>query len=233
MPFDRVILWQRSYLNGYTKAVQVQAESEIQTHRGAQARRPIVWFRQDPYRVRSRQDQMARSKTQSPQPPSRRMRGFEAASGLLQQRIREAGEARGFAVTRLLTQWSEVAGQEIARITRPVKIGYGREGMGATLTLLVSPAHAPMVQMDLPRLKDRVNAAYGYAAISRISLTQTAATGFAEGQAEFTAAPKRPTAVDPALQAEARAVAAPVHDETLRAALEALAQNILNRRKTT
>ena len=183
--------------------------------------------------ARSQQDQMARSTTPTPNPPNRRLRGFEPASGLLQQRIREAGEKRGFAVTRLLTQWAEVVGEDTARITRPVKIGYGREGMGATLTLLVSPAHAPMVQMDLPRLKDRVNAAYGYAAISRISLTQTAAVGFAEGQAEFAPAPKRAITVDPALQAEARAVAAPVHDETLRAALEALAQNILTRRKAT
>jgi hypothetical protein len=181
--------------------------------------------------VRSQQDQMARSPSQSPKPPERRMRGFEPASGLLQQRIRDAGEKRGFAVTRLLTQWAEVVGEETARITRPVKIGYGREGMGATLTLLVSPAHAPMVQMDLPRLKDRVNGAYGYAAISRISLTQTAATGFAEGQAAFAPAPKAAKPIDPALQAEARAVAAPVHDETLRAALETLAQNILTRRK--
>ena len=181
--------------------------------------------------ARSQQDQMARSPSQTPKPPERRMRGFEAASGLLEQRIRAAGEKRGFAVTRLLTQWAEIVGEEAARITRPIKIGYGREGMGATLTLLVSPAHAPMVQMDLPRLKDRVNAAYGYAAISRISLTQTAATGFAEGQAAFTPATKVVKAVDPALQAEARAVAAPVHDETLRAALEALAQNILTRRK--
>lgn len=166
-----------------------------------------------------------------PQPAQRRMRGFEPAVGLLQQRIRAVGEARGFAVTRLLTQWAEVAGEATARITRPVKVGYGREGMGATLTLLVAPAHAPMVQMDLPRLKDRVNAAYGYAAIARISLTQTAATGFAEGQAQFMAAPKAAVLPDPALQAEARAVAAPVRDDGLRSALEALAQNILTRRK--
>ena len=179
---------------------------------------------------------MARKPTAPLPTAERRMRGFEPTSGLLQQRIRAAGETRGFAVTRLLTQWAEVAGPDLARITRPVKVGYGREGMGATLTLLVSPAHAPMVQMDLPRLKDRVNAAYGYAAVARISLTQTAAFGFAEGQAAFAAAAepsgaKRPP--DPVLQAEARAVAAPVHDDGLRAALEALAQNILTRRKAT
>ena len=47
-----------------------------------------------------------------------------------------------------------------------------------------------MVQMQLPKLRERVNACYGYNAISRILLTQTAPTGFAEGQAEFAPAPK-------------------------------------------
>ncbi len=177
---------------------------------------------------------MARSPQQPPRDPERRLRGFEAASGLLQTRIRAAGEKRGFAATRLLTQWAEIAGAATAAVTRPVKIGYGREGMGATLTLLVAPAHAPMVQMDLPRLKDRVNAVYGYAAIARISLTQTASTGFAEGQAQFSPATVKPAAPpDPAIQATAAEVAAPVHDTDLRAALEALGQNILTRRKAT
>ena len=177
---------------------------------------------------------MARTPQQPPRDPERRLRGFEAASGLLQSRIRAAGEKRGFATTRLLTQWAEIAGEDTAAITRPVKIGYGREGMGATLTLLVSPAHAPMVQMDLPRLKDRVNAVYGYAAIARIALTQTAATGFAEGQAQFTTAAKKPAPPpDPAILATAAAVAAPVQNTDLRTALEALGQNILTRRKAT
>jgi len=166
--------------------------------------------------------------------PTRRMRGFEPAAGFVKEPIRAVGEARGFAVARLLTHWPEIAGEATARVTRPVKVGYGREGLGATLTLLVSPAHAPMVQMDLPRLKDRVNAVYGYAAIYRITLTQTAATGFAEGQAQFTPAAKpAPPPPDPGLIAKAAQVAAPVQDPSLRAALEAMAQNILNRRKTT
>lgn len=164
--------------------------------------------------------------------PSRRMRGFEPAAGLVKEPIRAVGEARGFPVTRLLTGWPEIAGEALAQVTRPVRCGYGREGFGATLTLLVASAHAPMVQMELPRLKDRVNAAYGYAAISRITLTQTAASGFAEGQAQFLGAPK-PAAVPVPISPEAAAVAAPVRDENLRAALEALAQNIFNRRKTT
>ncbi|MGL5009893.1 MAG: DUF721 domain-containing protein [Paracoccaceae bacterium] len=166
-----------------------------------------------------------------PPSPTRRMRGFEAASGFIKDPIRAVGESRGFAVTRLLTQWAEIVGENLALCTRPVKIGYGREGIGATLTLLTTSAQAPVVQMELPRIKDRVNACYGYAAISRISLTQTAPTGFAEGQAAFTPAPRPEPAPDPAIRAAATETAAGVQDTTLRAALETLAQNVLSRRK--
>lgn len=188
------------------------------------------------------QDQMARTPgaTFGPPPnPARRRRGFEPAAGLLQQQIRAVGEKRGFAVTRLLTHWAEIAGEATAAITRPVKVGYGREGMGASLTLLVAAAHAPMVQMELPRLRERVNAVYGYGAIARIVLTQTAATGFAEGQAQFAGQPqfagqaqaKVKAAPDPELQAKAVGAAAPIRDEGLRQALETLARNILSRQK--
>lgn len=169
-----------------------------------------------------------------PQPePSttRRQRGFEPAGGLVREPIRAVGEARGFAVARLLTHWAEVAGEEMALKTRPVKIAYGK-GFGATLTLLVKAAEAPMVQMALPVLQERVNAVYGYAAVSHIHLTQTAPTGFAEGQAEFAPKPKAAPEPAPELKARAVEVAAAIGDADLRAALEQLGQNILNRARS-
>lgn len=169
------------------------------------------------------------ARTPSPS-TTRRERGFEPTGGLLKQQIRAVGESRGFAVARLLTHWPEIAGEDLARVTRPVKVGYGREGMGATLTLLTTGAMAPVVEMQKERLRERVNAAYGYAAISRILLTQTAATGFAEGQAAFTPAPKAIPQPDPTTLAKAAETAAPVKDPALRAALEAMARNILTRR---
>jgi hypothetical protein len=132
-------------------------------------------------------------------------------------------------VARLLTHWAEVVGEDLARKTRPVKISYGKGAMGATLTVLVKATEAPMIQMALPQLKDRVNAVYGYAAVNHIHLTQTAATGFAEGQAEFTPAPKTAPRPDPAIAAQAQDVAEGVTDPGLRTALEQLAQNILTR----
>lgn len=159
------------------------------------------------------------------------MRGFEPAFGLMSRQVRAAGETRGFAVARLLTHWEEVAGKDLSAVALPVKVGYGREGFGATLTVLVRGAAAPVVEMQKEALRARVNAVYGYNAIARIVLTQTAPTGFAEGQAQFVQKPKEAPQPDPALAAEARQKAEGVADEGLRSALERLGQNILTRRK--
>lgn len=162
-------------------------------------------------------------------PDERRKRGFERAASLLSSRIRTASESRGFAVSRLLTHWAEVAGPDVARIARPVEVGYGR-GMGATLTLLTTGAEAPMLEMQKEQIRERVNACYGYAAISRIRITQTAATGFAEGRAAFDPAPKPVPAQAPVTPQAARA-AEGVRDDGLRAALERLGANVLSHSK--
>lgn len=158
---------------------------------------------------------------------------FTRAATLLQGQIRRAGESRGFAVTRLLTHWAEIVGEDIARIARPIDVSYGRQGMGATLSVLTTGAQAPMLEMQKERLREKVNAVYGYNAIARIRITQTAPTGFADGKADFTHAPKqRPeTAADPVVTRSAAAVAEGVGDEKLRAAIESLARNVLSKAK--
>lgn len=156
-------------------------------------------------------------------------KGFKRTDALLTGQIRRASESRGFAQSRLLTQWAEIAGEDIAAIARPVEIGYARGGMGATLTLLTTGANAPMLEMQSVKLREKINAVYGYSAISRIRITQTAATGFAEGQVAFTpkARPTEGEQRDPKLRQLAAAQTRAVADEGLRGALERLGENIL------
>lgn len=163
---------------------------------------------------------------------TRRLYRFERASRLLEGRIRRVGEKRGFAVARLLTHWAEIVGEDVARIARPADVRYGREGFGATLTLLTTGAHAPLLEMQKDAIREKVNACYGYAAIARIRLTQTAPTGFAEGQVAFEPAPS-PSPPDPApeLRRKAADLSGAVCDADLRAALEALGRNVLSRPK--
>jgi len=160
-------------------------------------------------------------------------KGFKRSSALIDPQLRKVSEARGFAVSRVLTHWAEIAGAQIAAIARPVEVSYGRQGFGATLTVLTTGPQAPMLEMQKEALRERVNAAYGYNAIARIRITQTAATGFAEGQVAFDGPPKRekPAAPDPAATRAAHAIAAPVRDEGLRSALEALGRNVLSKPK--
>lgn len=158
-----------------------------------------------------------------------RRRGFRQAGALVATHIREGGESRGFAVSRLLTHWAEVVGPDVARVARPVDIKYGR-GFGATLTLLTTGAEAPMLEMQKEAIRERVNACYGYSAIHKIRITQTAITGFADGRAVFDPAPKR-TAEPPPIAPAARQAAGQVDDEDLRAALERLGTNVLSHTK--
>ena len=175
-------------------------------------------------------------------PPRRRMRGFEPAATLVAARVRAGAEGRGFAMTRLLTQWAEVVGEDIARCTRPVRISHGK-GFGATLTILTTGPQAPLAQMQLPHIRDRVNACYGFNAVARVTITQTAPQGFAEGQAVFAppsgtgtgtgagAAQARPPT--PETAAECGRIADDFDDPRLADAIRRLALNILSRRDAT
>lgn len=168
-------------------------------------------------------------------PPRRTTtKGFKRTDSLLSQQIRKASETRGFAQSRLLTHWTEIVGEATAAISRPVEVSYGRkEGIGATLTLLTTGANAPMLEMQKEQLRARVNAVYGYNAIARVRITQTAATGFAEGQVAFDHKPKvEKPGPNPALQRKAAEAAKPVADEGLREALARLGENILNKNQS-
>lgn len=165
-------------------------------------------------------------------PPRRTTtKGFKRTDSLLSGQIRRASETRGFAQSRLLTQWAEIAGQDIAAIAQPVEVGYGRGGMGATLTLLTNGANAPVLEMQKEQLRKRVNAVYGYNAIARVRITQTAATGFADGKVAFGHKPKvsKTSASDPVLRQKAVDATQPVADDSLRDALARLGENILNK----
>ncbi len=159
----------------------------------------------------------------------RRKRGFEQAGALASGRIRKASETRGFAVSRLLTHWADVVGPDVARVARPVEVKYGR-GFGATLTLLTTGAEAPMLEMQKDAIRERVNACYGYAAIQKVRITQTAATGFAEGRAVFEPAQARKVA-ERAVTPEAERATRHIEDKGLRAALERLGTNVLSHSK--
>jgi hypothetical protein len=198
----------------------------------------------------------------APAPPAaRKARGFLHAAALSSEPIRTAFSRRGFAETRVLTDWPEVVGDALAPLCRPVKVTYAAGGFGATLVVLAEGARAPEVEMLGPRIIERVNAFYGYRAVSRFKVVQTASgmgagggagMGAGEGagmgasggffedaalaprsrQSDRMGAPERRQGA--VSEAEAQGVAAavrPVASDSLRQALDRLGRNIISRRR--
>ena len=160
----------------------------------------------------------------------RRGRGFRQTASLLDAQMRQMGEKRGFAVSRLLTQWAAIVGDDIAAVCQPVKVTYSQGGFGGTLSVLTTGAAAPMLEMQLPRLREKVNACYGYNAISRVRITQTAPIGFSEGQARFQPRPPAPKqATDGVLRQKADNAVEGIADPTLRAVLADFGANVMQK----
>jgi hypothetical protein len=157
--------------------------------------------------------------------------GFARTAKLIEPRVRGASESRGFAQSRVLTHWEEIVGEEIAAISRPVEVSYGRGGLGATLTVLTTGANAPVVEMMREQIRAKINGVYGYNAISRLRVTQTAASGFAEGRVDFQHRRRRTSEADhaPEILREVQASTGEVGDPGLRAALERLGANVISK----
>lgn len=164
-------------------------------------------------------------KTSTGYKPKRGRRGFISTGSVLNKQIRKATEKRGFVETRLLTHWDEFVGDAVAKIAKPVKVGYARDGFGATLTILTTGANAPILQMQLPTILERVNACYGYSAISKIKITQTSPTGFGESQ-KASKQPEPAKTLSPQAAQQIDSTVENVSNQSLKDALAQLGKNI-------
>ncbi|TPE52056.1 DUF721 domain-containing protein [Amaricoccus solimangrovi] len=159
-------------------------------------------------------------------PAERRGRGFTRAGGLIDAQMGRVTARRGYLEARLAALWPEIAGPEIARVTRPVKLTLARGPAGGALSLAVLGALAPQVQMMAPAIIERVNAALGPGTVRRITLTQSP-RAFAGAAAPPPAPPAPPARVP--VEAVPEEISS-IGDDDLRRALETLARNVLSRK---
>ena len=79
----------------------------------------------------------------------------------------------GFVQSSVVSRWPEIVGARHARVCAPESIrfppGEKRDGI---LQLVVVPAHAPLIQMVIPEIIERVNRFFGYSAVARVKLRQ-------------------------------------------------------------
>ena len=162
-------------------------------------------------------------------------RGFRRASESARAPLRQAAARYGFAEADVLARWPEAAGEAFAGICRPLRVSYGRSrALGATLLVEAEGARAPEVEMQAPRIVERINAFYGYRAIARLKVTQAGGHaarggGFAEELAAFRGPAGGGAPPDASATARAEVVARAARNPALRAALARLGSYVLAR----
>ena len=151
---------------------------------------------------------------------------------------------RGFAIAALLADWPAIAGARLSGLCLPLRLvkgrgpepdagaaaGAGTETEGAVLELRVESAAAPEVQHLAPRIVERINAQFGYRAVSRLKLRHGPVDQM-KGRAGETAV----RAIRPPGAAEERALFRQlegVEDESLRDALAGLGRAVITDRRS-
>ncbi|WP_234035775.1 DUF721 domain-containing protein [Erythrobacter insulae] len=112
----------------------------------------------------------------APKPYQRpRGRGPKAIGDLMPEIGRTAFRRFGFVQSSVVTRWPEIVGPRHARVCSPEAIRFppGEKSDGI-LQLVVSPAHAPLIQQVTPEIMDRVNRFFGYRAVARVKIRQGA-----------------------------------------------------------
>ena len=105
--------------------------------------------------------------------PYERPRGgpARAIADLMPEIGRTAFRRFGFVQSSVVSRWPEIVGARHARVCSPEAIrfppGEKRDGI---LQLVVVPAHAPLIQMVIPEIIERVNRFFGYSAVARVKL---------------------------------------------------------------
>ena len=155
--------------------------------------------------------------------PYERPRGgaAKAISDLMPQIGRTAFRRFGFVQSSVITRWNEIVGESHAKVCRPeaIRFPYG-EKSGGILQLVVTPAHAPLIQHVIPEIIERVNRFFGYEAIAKVKLRQ----GHVKPDAGNGPA-KAPPSLKP-VPVELGESLRDIGDPELRAVLESLARGI-------
>ena len=126
-----------------------------------------------------------------------------------------------------MLQWAAVVGEELARLSAPVKLSFGTPGakdVGArvkgTLQLRVAPGTAVEFQHLEPVIVERINTFFGYRAVARLALRQGPLPRRA-------IAPPPPRALSVAESNSLKSSLDLIVDPELRAALERLGRAVI------
>jgi len=106
-------------------------------------------------------------------PTPRKERGLLAIGINLPKITGPAMRKRGFTQARLVTDWTAIVGEKLAKEIAPQKIVFPRgSNNGALLYIRVAQGFAIELQHIAPQVVDRINLFFGYRAISDLRYLQ-------------------------------------------------------------
>ncbi len=156
--------------------------------------------------------------------PFERPRGGEARqiADLMPAIGRTAFRRFGFVQSSVVTRWPEIVGERHARHCMPESIRFppGEKADGI-LQLVVTPAHATIIQHVTPEIMERVNRFFGYRAVARVKIRQ--------GVVQAPKAKEAPRTAPPSLKPipiELGDSLRDIGDPELRTVLESLARSL-------
>jgi len=108
--------------------------------------------------------------------PKMRTNKMKRLSNMLDPIIAPSARSRGFAIVRIVSHWHDIVG-DMSSWCRPDAVSFPRDSRtDGTLRLQIALGRGPQAQAMSDVIIDRVNANFGYRAISRISLVQSLST---------------------------------------------------------
>lgn len=149
---------------------------------------------------------------------------------LVPQVTKKALEKFGFPAAAILTDWHQIVGPSLAAFTAPERLRWPKQhenaedegATGATLVLRVEGPRALELQHRIPQLIERINAHFGFLAITEIRILQAPLVK--------PRAAAKPSPLSP--QARLAIPAAEVPDDRLRDVLERMGAQVRQNQST-
>jgi hypothetical protein len=118
---------------------------------------------------------MARAKPpKDPESPPERHNWVDAVSRDAAPLGAAAFARAGFSDPTLVLHWEKIAGAEVARLARPLRLSQGPQG--GVLTLMAEPAAAVFLSHETRALAERINTYLGRPAVARLKFVHAALT---------------------------------------------------------
>jgi hypothetical protein len=104
--------------------------------------------------------------------PTKTFHGRKTLSGWISHPLKKIQRKRGFAESRLLTDWDMIVGKALAQHCAPQKLSFPKDQHGATLHIICTSGWATELQFQSEVICDKIATFFGYRAVGAIRIHQ-------------------------------------------------------------